>query len=149
MLPGRAERRLVVTVCPREPGVVTLPVERGGRAARMSAVTILDRLRALVAARRLQDRISLCEGCAGGCASAGPNVSVEILPVTPPGERPDHVAIGWRTYVYSLPALACLAAVIDENLGAGRAGPRRAGPRARRPRPRACSASRPSPRHRA
>jgi hypothetical protein len=146
---GRAERRLVVTVCPREPGVVTLPLERGGRAERMSAAIILARLRALVAARGLGGRIRFREGCAGGCTSAGPNVSVEVFPVTPPGERPDHVAIGWRTYVYSLPALTCLAAVIDENLGAARARPRRAGPRARRPRPRAWSASRRSPWRRA
>ena len=30
-------RRLVVTICPREPGVVTLPVERGGE-----VVTVFD-----------------------------------------------------------------------------------------------------------
>lgn len=112
----RGERRLVVTVCPREPGVVVLPVERGGRAARLDAVAILDRLRALAAARKFEDRVRFREGCAGGCSSAGPNVSVEIFPVTPPGERPDHVAIGWKTYVYSLPTLDCLATILDENL---------------------------------
>lgn len=114
----RGERRLVVTVCPREPGVVVLPVERGGRAARLDAGAIAERLRALVAARKLGGRVRFREGCAGGCSSAGPNVSVEIFPVTPPGERPDHVAIGWKTYVYSLPTLDCLARVLDENLRA-------------------------------
>ena len=50
--------------------------------------------------------------------------SVDIFPVPPPGEPPDSVAIGWKTYVYSLASLDCLARVIDENLGdAGR--PRR------------------------
>jgi hypothetical protein len=112
----RGERRLVVTVCPREPGVVVLPVERGGRATRLDAVAILDRLRALAAARGLGERVRFLEGCAGGCSSAGPNVSVEIFPVTPPGERPDHVAIGWKTYVYSLPTLDCLPTILDENL---------------------------------
>ena len=112
----RGERRLVVTVCPREPGIVVLPVERGGRAARLDAVAILDRLKALVAARRLEDRVSFREACAGSCAGNGPNVSIEIFPVAPPGERPDHVAIGWKTYVYSLGTLDCLATVVDENL---------------------------------
>ena len=121
----RGERRLVVTVCPREPGVVVLPVERGGRAARLDAVAILDRLRALAAARKLEDRLRFREGCAGGCSSAGPNVSVEIFPVTPPGERPDHVAVGWKTYVYSLQTLDCLATIIDENLRAARRRARR------------------------
>ena len=116
----RSERRLVVTVCPREPGVVVLPVGRGGRAARLDAVAILDRLSALAAARKLGDRVRFREGCAGGCSSAGPNVSVDIFPVTPPGERPDHVAIGWKTYVYSLPTLDCLATILDENLRAAR-----------------------------
>ena len=35
-----------------------------------------------------------------------------------PGERPDHVALGWRTYVYSLAELECLAAIVDDNLSA-------------------------------
>ena len=119
MPPARAERRLVVTVCPRERGVVVLPVERGGRAARMDAVAILGRLRALVAARRLEDRVSFREGCAGGCTQAGPNVSVEIFPPLRPGERPDHVATGWKTYVYSLPTLDCLATILEESLAPG------------------------------
>jgi hypothetical protein len=129
----RAERRLVVTVCPREPGVVVLPVERGGRAARLGAPAILERLRALVAARGLADRVRFREGCAGGCRADGPNVSVEIFPVVPPGERPDHVAIGWKTYVYSLPTLRCLATILDENLAPRRRGRgRRGGVRASR-----------------
>jgi hypothetical protein len=113
----RGERRLVVTVCPREPGLVVLAVERGGRGRRLNAVAILDRLRALVTARGLGERVRFREGCAGGCHADGPNVSVELFPVTPPGERPDHVAIGWKTYVYSLPTLDCLATILDENLG--------------------------------
>lgn len=119
MPPAREERRLVVTVCPRERGVVVLPVERGGRAARMDTVAILGRLRALVAARRLEDRVSFREGCAGGCTQTGPNVSVEIFPPLRPGERPDHVATGWKTYVYSLPTLDCLATILEENLAPG------------------------------
>jgi len=50
---------------------------------------------------------------------------VTIHPATPPGQRPDHVAIGWKTYVYSLPALDCLATVIDENLDEPRRRTRR------------------------
>jgi len=109
-------RRLVVTICPREPGVVTLPVERGGRAMRLGAAAILKTLRSLVDARGLADRVRFREGCAGGCSADGPNVSVEIFPIPPPGERPDNVAIGWKTYVYSLASLDCLATIIEENL---------------------------------
>jgi len=54
---------------------------------------------------------------AGGCSGPGPNVSVEIFPMPRPGERPDHVAVGWKTYVYSIGSIECLATVIDENLG--------------------------------
>ena len=122
-------RRLVVTVCPREPGVVSLPVERGGPVVRLDAAAILKTLRALVAARGLADRVRLCEACAGGCTSDGPNVSVEILPATPPGKRTDNVAVGWKTYVYSLASLASLATVIEENLAPrGGTSPRRPGP---------------------
>jgi hypothetical protein len=122
-------RRLVVTVCPREPGVVTLPVERGGRAVRLDAAAILKALRALVDARRLADRVRLCEGCAGACTADGPNVSVEILSVPLPGERPDNVAVGWKTYVYSLASLDSLATVIEENLAPrGGTSSRRPGP---------------------
>jgi hypothetical protein len=123
-----AERRLVVTVCLREAGVVALPVERGGRAERLDAPALLARLRALAAARGLGERVRFREACAGGCAAAGPNVSVEIFPPARPGERPDHVAIGWKTYVYALPTLDCLAAVLEQNLRPGGAGrSRRAG----------------------
>ena len=53
-------------------------------------------------------------------------MSVEIFPPVRAGERPDHVAIGWKTYVYSLPTLACLATILEENLGrAGRWTPPR------------------------
>jgi hypothetical protein len=118
------ERRLVITVCPRERGVVALPVGRGAKAVRVDAAAIVRHLEALVAERGLADRVRLREGCAGGCSGPGPNVSVEIFPMTRPGERPDHVAVGWKTYVYSLASLDCLATVIDENLGRSR---RRAG----------------------
>ena len=110
-------RRLVITVCPREPGVVTLPVARGGRTVRLNAEAILKSLRELVAERGLDERVRLREGCAGGCSGPGPNVSVEIFPLARPGEREDHVAVDWKTYVYSLGSLDCLAAVIEENLG--------------------------------
>ena len=111
-------------MCPREPGAVVLPLERGGRARRMDAAAVHRALGALVDARGVGDRVQLREACAGGCAGPGPNVSVDIFPVPPPGEKPDSVAIGWKTYVYSLASLDCLARVIDENLGdAGR--PRR------------------------
>jgi hypothetical protein len=113
----RAPRRLVITVCPREPGVVVLPVSRGERARRLDAQALVRALRALVAARRLDGRVGLREGCAGGCSRAGPNVDVTIHPVPRPGEKPNHVAMGWRTYVYSLASLDCLATIIDENLG--------------------------------
>jgi hypothetical protein len=110
-------RRLVITVCPREPGEVVLPVERGGRPRRLDALGVLTELARLVARRRLRARVQLREGCAGGCGGEGPNVDVTIYPVTPDGERPDHVAVGWKTYVYSLATLDCLATVIEENLG--------------------------------
>ena len=118
-------RRLVVTICPREPGVVTLPGERGGRAMRLGAAAILKTLRSLVDARGLADRVRFREGCAGGCSADGPNVSVEIFPVPAPGEPPDNVAVGWKTYVYSLASLDCLATVIEENLGSAAAASRR------------------------
>jgi hypothetical protein len=60
--------------------------------------------------------VELREGCAGGCGGEGPNVDVTIYPVTPDGAHADHVAVGWKTYVYSLPTLDCLATIIDENL---------------------------------
>jgi hypothetical protein len=107
----------VITVCPREPGVVTLPVARGGRAVQLDSEAILRHLRELVVERGLGERVRLREGCAGGCSGPGPNVSVEIFPLGRPGEREDHVAVDWKTYVYSLGSLNCLAAVIEENVG--------------------------------
>jgi hypothetical protein len=109
-------RRLVVTVCPREPGVVVLPVERGGHARRLDAGAVLAELQALVARRRLGARVEFRQACAGGCGEEGPNVDVTIYPATSSGDRPDHVAVGWKTYVYSLATLDCLATVIEENL---------------------------------
>ena len=114
-------RRLVITVCPRERGVVVLPITRGGRAVRLDAESILRRLSELVAEGGLGERVRLRVGCAGGCSGSGPNVSVEMFPLAQPGEREDHVAVDWKTYVYSLGSLDCLATVIDENLGRPRA----------------------------
>jgi hypothetical protein len=125
-------RRLVVTVCPREPGVVTMPVARGGPAVRLDAAAVAHQLEALAAARGLADRVRVQQGCAGGCHGPGPNVGVTVFPVPPPGEKPDHVAIGWRSYVASLATLDCLAAVIEQNLPDAAA----AAPRARRRRAR-------------
>ena len=113
-------RRLVVTVCPREPGVVALPIARGERAVKLDATAIAHQLRQIVAERGLAERVRVREGCAGGCSGPGPNVSVEIFPMTRAGEREDHVAVGWKTYVYSLGSLDCLAAVLDDNLGRAR-----------------------------
>ncbi len=121
--------RLVVTVCPRERGVVTLPLERGDRATRLDADAVLEALRALVARRGLTEYVQIRDGCAGGCSGTGPNVDVRIYAAPVPGERVDHVALGWKTYVYSLSTLPSLADVIDENLP----GARRL-PSARRPR---------------
>ncbi len=113
-------RNLVITVCPRERGVVSLAVERGARSERLDAVAIIARLQAIVARRGLADRVQIQAACAGGCSGAGPNVSVALFPMPRPGERPDHVATGWKSYVASLATLPCLAAVIDENLGDAR-----------------------------
>jgi hypothetical protein len=120
-------RRIVITVCPRERGAVVLPVTRGGRAVRLNAEAIIRSLAELVAERGLAERVRLREACAGGCSGPGPNVSVEIFPLGQPGEREDHVAVDWKTYVYSLDSLACLATVIEENLGRSpvKASPRR------------------------
>jgi hypothetical protein len=62
------------------------------------------------------DRVQVREACAGGCSGAGPNVSVAMYSMPAAGERADQVAVGWKTYVYSLPTLDCLAQVIEENL---------------------------------
>jgi hypothetical protein len=101
--------------------VVILPLERGGRATRLDASGVLAALQDLVATRGLSERVQIRDGCAGGCWGAGPNVDVRIYAATAPGERADHVALGWKTYVYSLPTLASLADVIDENLRGARA----------------------------
>ena len=110
-------RRLIITVCPKEPGTVVLPVERGGPRRRLDARAILRELQALVARRNLDAVVRVREGCAGGCQGRGPNVSLTILAMPAPGERPDNVAIGWRTYVGSLADAPSLQAIIDENLG--------------------------------
>jgi hypothetical protein len=112
------QRRLVITVCPRETGSVVLAVDRGGPRERLDARELARRLRELVAARRLGERVSVVEGCAGGCGRPGPNVGVTFHALPRPGERPDHVALGWKTYVYSLAQLECLAAIVDDNLSA-------------------------------
>jgi hypothetical protein len=117
-------RRVVITVCVREPGSVVLPVRRGDRARRLDARAIFDALESLVTRQGLGGRVQVREACAGGCQGPGPNVSVASYSMPAPGARVDHVAVGWKTYVYSLPALACLAQVIEENLDE----PRRARP---------------------
>ena len=109
-------RRLVICVCLRESGVVRLPVERGGRMRRLDAVDVTRELEALVARRGLTERVRISDACAGGCHLSGPNVTVTVYPVTPPGERPDHVAIRWRSYVASLASLECLAQVVDDSI---------------------------------
>lgn len=116
-------RRLVITVCPREPGTVPLPLEPGGRRRRVDARSILAALQALVSARGLEERVTLREGCAGGCNGRGPNVSVDIYAEAAPGRRQDHVAVGWKTYVYSIGRLDCLATIVDENLTTPRTRP--------------------------
>lgn len=119
---------IVITVCPREPGVVALPIEGGERARRLDAAAVATGLEALVAARGLGDRVTVRRACAGGCSLPGPNVSVTFYPEPRPGEKPDHVAVRWRSYVGALDTLACLAAVVDDNVSDARA--RRRGRRA-------------------
>jgi hypothetical protein len=114
----KARRRLVITVCPREPGVVVLPVSRAGRARRLDAAALARSLRELVAARGLTGRVEVVAGCAGGCGRSGPNVDARVYSIPRPGEKPSHVAVGWKTYVYSLAALDCVATILDENLRA-------------------------------
>jgi len=109
-------RRLVITVCPRERGVVVLPIERGGRRRRLDATAVVRSLRDLVTAGGHDTHVSVREGCAGGCARMGPNVDVRIYPISPPGAKPDTVAIDWKTYVYSLASLDCLASIVEDNL---------------------------------
>jgi hypothetical protein len=110
-------RRLVIYVCSRESGTVTLPIERGGRARRLDARTVVRHLDALIARRRLAGTVEVRDACAGGCGMRGPNVTVIAYPPPRPGEKPDHVSIARKTYVVaSLGSLDCLARVIDENL---------------------------------
>ena len=109
-------RRLVVSVCQRETGSVVLPIERGGRARRLYATAIARHLETLIARRGLAGAIRVSDACAGGCSMRGPNVTVTIYAPVRPGEKPDHVSIGWKTYVASLGALDCLARVIDDSL---------------------------------
>ena len=108
-------RRLVVTVCPREPGTLRLPVEPGDRVRRLDAAATLRELRALVARRGLDEHVRVRDGCAGGCAFRGPNVTVTKYSPLRPGERPDNVAVGWKSYVGALRSLDCLARVIDDD----------------------------------
>lgn len=115
MSPGR---RLLITVCPREAGRIVLPVERDGPRRRLDARAVARALRTLVTERGLTIAVRVDEGCAGGCHGRGPNVSVTTYPPQRPGERPDSIAIAWRSYAGSLGALPCLANVIDQNLGA-------------------------------
>jgi hypothetical protein len=126
----RERRRLVISVCSREPGVVVLAIERGGPRRRLDARGIRRELEAVVARRGLGHLVSVGEACVGGCHGDGPNVGVVIYPALRAGERPSQVAIGWRTYVYSIGTLDCLATVVDENLtpdedAADSAGPTR------------------------
>ena len=109
-------RRLVISVCQREPGTIVMPVERGGRARRLDAAAITRHLAVLIARRGLTDSVRVSDACAGGCGLCGPNVTVTMYAPVRPGEKPDHVSIGWKTYVGSLDALDCLARVIEDNL---------------------------------
>ena len=132
-------RRLVITVCFREAGVVVLPVERGERPRRLNARAIYGALNAVIARAGVGDRVWVREACAGGCSGTGPNVSVAMYSRPAPGERVDQVAVGWKTYVYSLPTLDCLAQVIEDNLDEPSAPPRtRPVPSAPPRRPPAC-----------
>jgi len=93
-----------------------MPVERGERRRRLDATAVFTHLEAVVARRGLREHVEIREACAGGCRLNGPNVSVTIYPPRRPGEREDHVAVGWKTYVTSLRSLDCLARVIDDHL---------------------------------
>ena len=109
-------RRLVITICSRETGAVSLAVRAGETAQRLDAAGITRALRDLAAERGLAGRVRVVDGCAGGCGRPGPNVGVTFHAMPRPGEKPDHVALGWRTYVYSLASLDCVAAILDQCL---------------------------------
>jgi len=109
-------RRLVITVCPNEPGLVSLPLRPGERPRRLDARSIATLLERLAAERGLAASVHVRRACAGGCTGPGPNVSLTVHPVPRPGERPDHVAIAWRSYIASLAGLPCLSRIIDDNL---------------------------------
>ena len=106
-------RRLVITVRPRERGTVVLPLKRGGRRLRLDAPALARHLAVLASERGVAELVDIREACAGGCALTGPNVTVTIYPMPAPGERPDHVAIGWKTYVASLAHLDALTTILD------------------------------------
>ena len=109
-------RRLVIYVCSREGGTVTLPIERGGRRRRLDAPRVALHLDALIARRGLAESVRVVDACAGGCGIPGPNLTVISYPPLRPGEKADHVSIGRKTYVGVLATLDCLARVIDDNL---------------------------------
>jgi hypothetical protein len=111
-----ARRRIIITVCPKETGSVTLAPQRGAPRKRLDARAILRELQALVARRNLDGAVLVREGCAGGCQGRGPNVSLTFHTRPAPGERPDNIAVGWRTYVGSLAGVSSLQALIDDNL---------------------------------
>jgi hypothetical protein len=109
-------RRLVISVCPREPGVVVLAIEPGQKRRRLDARAIRRELDALVTRRGLGHLVTVHEACVGCCHGDGPNVGVTMFPVPLPGEPESHVAIGWRNYVYSIGELRSLAEIIEKNL---------------------------------
>lgn len=77
--------------------------------------------------------MSVHEGCAGGCHNTGPNVSLTLHALPPPGRRPDNVAIGWHSYVGSIDTLDCLAAIVEAHLDASEQPAGGAYPAERRP----------------
>jgi hypothetical protein len=95
---------------------VRLALSPGRPVRRFGATAIARELAALARARGLADRVEVREGCAGGCQRPGPNVDVAIFALPQPGGRLDHVAVGRKSYVYSLASLSCLAQILDDNL---------------------------------
>src|SRR5205085_1195471 len=132
---GDARARRIVAQAQRHlPGVVAVPLERGERVRRLDHDAAVAALETAIAARGLGERVTVRRACVGGCYLGGPNVGVVAYPLTPPGEKPDHVAVAWKTYVGSLETLRCLGDVLDDNISAGDApgGRRRAVPSRRR-----------------